>query len=107
LISTGEVDTSDCSASVLLTNGNAGTCGESVAYDTVWTGRTSMIPRFWMPVATTDCGKDPKGNSDAGITVLGGSENPYEYGFGSLSENGVDSLLMTDSASFLEVCVPT
>lgn len=107
LITAGEVDASDCGSAVLLDNGNADTCGEAVAYEAVveWqnqfdhqiltAGRNYGLPA---KILKGIVAQESQFWSDLRI--------PYEYGFGSLTENGVDSLLTTDSASFLAVCVP-
>lgn len=107
LITTGEVDASGCGAAVLLDNGNADTCGEAVAYEAVveWQNQfdrqiLAVSRNYGLPA------KILKGILAQESQFWTDLRIPYEYGFGSLTENGVDSLLTTDSASFLAVCVP-
>lgn len=108
LINSGEVDTRRCSSSLLLSNGNAGTCGEEIAYEDVvqWQNQYNQqildaSHTYGLPARIL------KGILAQESQFWPDPQIPYEYGLGSLTEKGVDSLLVTDSTSFLDVCLST
>lgn len=108
LINSGEVDTRHCSAAVLLINGNAGTCGEEAAFTDVveWQNQydaqiLETSRKYGLP------SKIFKGILAQESQFWPNPQIPYKYGLDSLTENGVDALLTTDSDRFLEVCLAT
>lgn len=107
LINSGEVDTRHCEDGVLLTNGNASVCGEKSAYQAVvdWQNQydrkiLGAAREYGLP------GKIIKGILAQESQFWADPQIPYEYGLGSLTQNGIDALLGSDPVSFLEVCVP-
>lgn len=107
LINGGEVDTRRCTDGVLLTNGNAGVCGEESAYQAVvdWQNQydrqiLDAARVYGLP------GKIVKGILAQESQFWADPQIPYEYGLGSLTQNGIDALLGSDPEHFLKVCIP-
>lgn len=107
LINGGKVDTSECSTAVLLSNGTAGACGVEAAHATVveWQNRYNQnilraSQAYGLPANIL------KGILAQESQFWPDPQVPYEYGLGSLTENGIDALLVTDLDSFLQVCLP-
>lgn len=105
LIFTGEVDARACVGSGLLGNNMANTCGQEAAAEESldWQNRYNsqlfqaartyqLPPRLVKALIAQESQFWP----DPGIQ--------YEYGLGSLSENGVDVLLAWDVSSYLALC---
>lgn len=90
-----------------MANGNAGACGEKVTYPMVVSWQNQFDSQILN--ASQAYGLPPR--ILKGIFLQESQFWPTpdiynEYGLGSLTDQGVDALLVTDVASFLKVCVP-
>ena len=107
LIFTGEVSAADCVQGGLLDNQMANTCGEEKAFEETseWQNRYNQ-PLFQASKIHGIPAQIVKAVILQESQFWPDPEIEFEYGLGSISENGVDVLLSWDTTSFLAECVP-
>ncbi len=105
LINTAKVDTQACPGGILLPNGMAGACGEEQAFPAT----VAWQNQYDQPVyqAASQSGLPPrilKGILAQESQFWPDADRKDEYGLGCLTENGIDALLVTDAAYFVNAC---
>jgi hypothetical protein len=107
LIFTGKVDARGCEQGGLLDNGSANACGEQRAFSTAveWQNQYNVSieaagDAYRLPARVLKgiIAQESQFWPEPGIE--------FEYGLGSLSENGIDTLFTWDTPSYLAVCLP-